>query len=114
MSEPVIIGRATLYLGDAVELAPALQAACILTDPPYGMSYKSGHNSGRKGAGAAMARKDGNFKPIAGDKKPFDPAHLLALKIPSIIWGANYFNDKLPAGNRWLIWDKLAGKTPVP
>ncbi len=115
MTESVTIGRATLYLGDCRDVLPGLSGiASILADPPYGMDYRSGHNSGRTGAGAAMVRKDGNFEQIAGDKVPFDPSHLLALDLPSIIWGANYFNDRLPSGNRWLIWDKLAGKTPVP
>lgn len=114
MAECVTIGRATLYCGDAREIVPTVSAACILTDPPYGMAYTSGHNSGRKGAGAAMARKDGNFAPIKGDKAPFDPSLLTGFGVPCVIWGANYFNDKLAAGNRWLIWDKLAGKTPVP
>lgn len=108
------IGRATLYLADCRDVLPALSPGVLLTDPPYGMDYRSGHNSGRKGKGAELVRKDGNFAPIEGDKVPFDPEHLLALGMPAIIWGANYFNDKLPNGRRWLVWDKLAGKTPFP
>lgn len=109
------IGRATLYLGDCREILPTLgKVDAVLSDPPYGMDYKSGHNSGRSGAGASMVRKDGNFAPIKGDKIPFDPAPILALQVPTVLWGANYYCDRLPAGKRWLIWDKLAGKTPVP
>lgn len=109
------IGRATLHLSDCREILPTLAKPFrICADPPYGMDYRSGHNSGRAGVGAKMVRKDGNFKPIAGDKEPFDPSFLLALDVPSIIWGANHFNDKLPAGKRWLIWNKLCGKTPLP
>jgi site-specific DNA-methyltransferase (adenine-specific) len=113
--EPVIIGRATLYCGDARDIVPTLEpVAAVVTDPPYGMDYKSGHNSSRKGRGAALVRKSGNFEPIEGDKEPFDPLFLLALKVPTVIWGANYFCDKLQRGNRWLIWDKLAGKSTFP
>ena len=37
---PVKIGNATLYLGDCIEILPALPKvdACI-TDPPYGINY---------------------------------------------------------------------------
>lgn len=110
-----VIGRAVLVQADCRAVLPLLgKIACILTDPPYGMDYKSGHNSGRTGSGLEMVRKDGNFAPIKGDKTPFDPSFLLPHGVRSIIWGANYFNDKLPAGNRWLIWNKLVGKTPLP
>lgn len=110
------IGDCRLYLGDCLKVLPAIDlvGAVLLTDPPYGMGYTSGHNSSRKGAGAKMARKDGNFHPISGDQEPFDPSMVLGLGLPSIIWGANHFNDSLLAGKRWLVWDKLAGKTPLP
>jgi DNA modification methylase len=41
------IGRATLYLGDAREIVPALQFDSVLTDPPYGMSFRSNHRQER-------------------------------------------------------------------
>jgi site-specific DNA-methyltransferase (adenine-specific) len=110
-----VIGNATLYHGDCLEILPTLpKVDAVVTDPPYGMGYRSNHNSSRVGAGAAMTRKDGDFSPIHGDDAPFNPSPLLALQIPSIIWGANYFSNQLPSGTRWLVWDKLAGKTPVP
>lgn len=38
------IGTATLYLGDYKDIIPTLNGiAVILTDPPYGISYKSGY-----------------------------------------------------------------------
>lgn len=115
MSSPVTIGRATLYLGDCRDILPTLgKVDAVVTDPPYGMNYRSGHNSSRKGDGAKLARKDGNFKPINGDSEPFDPSILLGMSVPTIIWGANHFNDRLPARKRWLIWNKLCGKTPLP
>lgn len=46
MVEPVVIGNATLYLGDCLEILPSLPKvdACI-TDPPYGMSFQSNHRA---------------------------------------------------------------------
>jgi site-specific DNA-methyltransferase (adenine-specific) len=112
--EKVQIGDCTLYRGDCLDVLPTLSASGILTDPPYGMNYRSRHNDGRKGKGLEMVRKDGNFSPIRGDSEPFSPSHLLALDLPTIIWGGNYFCNALPGGTRWLVWDKLAGKTPFP
>lgn len=109
-----VIGDATLYLGDCLDILPGIGFDALICDPPYGMDYQSNHNTARKGAGAEMVRKDGDFKPIRGDKVPFDPSHLLRSNVPTILWGGNYYSDKLPAGRKWLIWDKLAGKTPVP
>lgn len=42
MSEPVRIGDATLYLGDALEVLPTLAAGsvdAVVTDPPYGVGF---------------------------------------------------------------------------
>jgi DNA modification methylase len=50
--EPVVIGDATLYLGDCLEILPTLgKVDAVVTDPPYGVGYegsttKHGHNGG--------------------------------------------------------------------
>ncbi len=42
MTEPVIIGRATLYLGDCREILPTLpKVDAVVTDPPFGMKFQS-------------------------------------------------------------------------
>lgn len=41
--EPVIIGRAKLYLGDAREIVPGLTYDSVVSDPPYGMDFRSNH-----------------------------------------------------------------------
>jgi len=43
VSAPVIIGNATLYLGDAREIVPSLSFDSVVSDPPYGMSFQSNH-----------------------------------------------------------------------
>lgn len=35
MTQPVTIGRATLYCGDALEIVPGLRADHVISDPPY-------------------------------------------------------------------------------
>lgn len=52
MSNPVVIGDATLYLGDCREVmrsfAPSFRVDALITDPPYGLSGSSGTiNEGR-------------------------------------------------------------------
>ena len=43
MDDPVIIGDATLYLGDARLILPTLpKVDAVVTDPPYGVSASSG------------------------------------------------------------------------
>lgn len=42
--KPVIIGDATLYLGDCMDILPMLDKVdAVITDPPYGMSFRSNH-----------------------------------------------------------------------
>ena len=40
MTNPVVIGNATLYLGDCLEILPTLpKVDAVVTDPPYGVNY---------------------------------------------------------------------------
>lgn len=46
MTEPVIIGNAALYLGDAREIVPTLGGVdAVVVDPPYSERCHSGHDS---------------------------------------------------------------------
>ena len=50
------IGDATLYLGDCREILPTLpKVDCVVTDPPYGMAFRSNHRAIRH---AAIANDD--------------------------------------------------------
>ena len=101
---PVVIGNATLYLGDCLDILPTLpKVDAVITDPPYGIAHKSGRALGGKWG---FVRHQGVT--IANDSKPFDPSHLLRLGVPLIAWGANFYSDKLP-GSGWLVWDKRPG-----
>ena len=41
-----IIGDATLYLGDCMDILPTLDKVdAVITDPPYGMNFQSNHRN---------------------------------------------------------------------
>jgi site-specific DNA-methyltransferase (adenine-specific) len=83
----------TIYHGDCREILPALaRPAVVVADPPYGVAMVRGDSKVRRA--------------VAGDAEPFDPAHLLALCVPLVLFGANAYADKLPASVGWLVWDK--------
>lgn len=102
MSEPVIIGEATLYHGDCREILPTLpKVDAVVTDPPYGINHARDRNS----------EKDGWVDyPCSGWDKERPPADVFASMLSrsdaQIIWGGNYFTDYLPPTMQWLVWDK--------
>ena len=108
--KPVIIGNATLYLGDCSEILPTLQQVDLtLTDPPYGINY-GGLLKG-KGDGYGNADKNGwkDYGAPEWDqhRPPLDVFKLIqASGKTQVIWGGNYFADLLPPKMRWLVWDK--------
>jgi hypothetical protein len=54
LPEPIIIGKATLYLGDCAAILPHLpHVDAVVTDPPYGISHSS--NYGASWAGTQIA-----------------------------------------------------------
>ena len=71
MFEPVIIGDATLYLGDAREIIPALPDASvdfIFIDPPYGHNNNNGDLIQRREAALGQIPNAGSSpRPIAND-----------------------------------------------
>lgn len=87
-----------IYHGDCLAMLPSLEQIpqLVLTDPPYGMDYKP-----LRGADGSKRWADG----VQGDAAPFDPAPLL--RFPRLVlFGANWYADKLPASGGWLVWDK--------
>src|SRR6185369_17237195 len=50
MTEPVVIGGATLYLGDCLDVLPTLAPVdAVVTDPPYGVGFKGKRAKQRNG-----------------------------------------------------------------
>lgn len=98
MSRIETIGGATIYLGDCREIMPLLgKVDAVVTDPPYGIGWKTPVSPKRPKSGWT----------VTGDDSAFDPSGLL--KWPCILWGANHYADKLPGAAGWLVWDKRHG-----
>lgn len=107
--ERVAIGEHVLFLGDCREVFESVDVGgvfAVVTDPPYGIGYS--HSGGGKFPPGSLRRFRHGGKVIVGDEGPFDPSLLLGFE-NVLCWGANHFAGRLPAGGRWLAWNKLAG-----
>lgn len=107
MIEPVVIGNATLYCGDCLEILPMLgKVDAVITDPPYGIKRDKGFE-GFGGFGKPIARTvyHGDWDNERPCKAVFD--EMLTHSAKAIIFGGNFFADMLPVGNHWIVWDKL-------
>lgn len=96
-----------LYLGDCLEILPTLEAGsvdAVVTDPPYGANVATNYRT-RKRTALALCN---DFAPIVGDSEPFDPSPFLIFPV-IVLFGANYYADKLPPSTGWITWDKVDG-----
>jgi site-specific DNA-methyltransferase (adenine-specific) len=86
----------TIFHGDCRELLATVTGDVLVTDPPYGINYRT--SSSRVGWGTAH-----DWPAVEGDNEPFDPSHL-PLCLPACLWGANHYADRLPSSSQWLVW----------
>lgn len=102
-------GQIQIWLGDCREILPMLATDSIdlvLTDPPYGMAYRSNYRAAQ-------------FQPIAGDDQTFDlseflPAMLRSLKMSRhlYLFGRWSMDDARVSASAELVWEKGSGGMP--
>ena len=92
----------TIYHGDCLDLIDGLEFDVIVTDPPYGIAYRTSSQRSR-------LTKSNDWPAVHGDDRPFDPSPWLALGKPTVMFGGNHYCECLPSSSRWLVWDKLDG-----
>lgn len=76
----------------------------ILTDPPYGINADKGVG-GFGSSGDKAKHYEGGWDNESPKKEIFDELLRIGKKI--IIFGGNFFTDKLPQSNHWIVWDKI-------
>jgi site-specific DNA-methyltransferase (adenine-specific) len=101
-----IIGNATLYLGDCMDILPTLERVdAVITDPPYGIG------AAKVKAHSSIRDDDRWERQTWDDKTP--PAYLIGRCIAAgdvaFVWGGNYF--VLPPSSGWLVWRKPEAET---
>lgn len=108
----VTLGPCTLIHGDCLDMLQEIQADAVITDPPYGAKEKTDRGTRRSSTVTKGSDKGRllTWDPVIGDDQPFDPRPFLKRE-KVVLWGANYYADKLPPSRRWLIWDKREGTT---
>lgn len=94
------IGGQRMILGDCLEVMKELGRfdACV-TDPPYGLGKRM-----RGGTWGAQDHNSGFLRWDLEAKQEWIDS-IIALNVPSIIWGGNYFS--VPAARCWLAWSKV-------
>ena len=92
-----------IFIGSCIDFMQEFKKCdCVVTDPPYGIAYKSP-------TGSAMTQR-GDYKVIENDDKDYDPSILFEISDKIITWGGNHYANKLPNSAGWLVWDKRDGE----
>lgn len=90
---------------DCLNILKQLPNKCtdlVLTDPPYGI----GADKGTNGFGSSTNRKYiGGWDNATPSKECFN--EMLRVSNKTIIFGGNYFTDRLPVSKCWIVWDKI-------
>lgn len=112
----------TIYHGDCREILPTLgPCGLLLCDPPYGSGLSVDYAdrfSPQPGSDRWWNSSDRKLNvrhtPLHGDSEPFEPAHLIQFPAKArILWGANWYANRLPDSGGWWMWDKRNGKRDV-
>ena len=102
LGDLIEIGEHRLLCGDSTDSDAVARlmdgdVVNLLTDPPYGINA----NKQTLGSGKKQFHRGESW-----DAEVPDFIYILAFVEKAIIWGGNYFTDKLEPTNDWLCWHK--------
>ena len=96
------IGDCTLMLGDCRKILPTLSKVdAVVTDPPYGISYKSGHATDRLWSGG---RSIANDETVAARDQALELIDCAALVLGRANHRSHKVADKFLYGTKWVRW----------
>ncbi len=102
------LGKHRLMCGDSTSaedvatLMNGEKADLLLTDPPYGINCDKGIKTTFGSSAKNKYQYSGNWDSAVPD----NIGNVVEYATKSIIFGANYFANKLPIGTHWIVWDK--------
>jgi 16S rRNA G966 N2-methylase RsmD len=106
-----VLGNHRLMCGDSTsidavdKLMSGTVPNAVITDPPYGI----GIDGQKKSISANPKHNRKHHEKKGWDAERPDASifgYIVALGVPTVIWGGNYFADLLPATRGWLYWSK--------
>ena len=89
---------------EAIAQLPDNAFDLAIVDPPYGM-FNMGMQTGGHVKNKVFNRNELKKWDTQPSQKYFD--ELQRVSKYQIVWGGNYFTDKLPAKRCWIVWDKV-------
>jgi len=106
------LGKHRLMCGDNMDLMKQYKDNYFdlaIVDPPYGINFDGETTvKGKRGKAKTFSNKQNHLKKDWDNDTPkkeyFD--ELIRISKNQIIWGGNYFTDKLPVSRGWIYWDK--------
>jgi DNA modification methylase len=95
-----------IWNGDCRDVLPTLGIYdLLLTDPPYGIGHDGQSGPAIGAAGARKAHEFGDWDDAPPSKEVF--REMFRSSCAQIIWGGNFFVDRLPVARGWFVWDKI-------
>lgn len=97
--------------GDCLEVMktyPDKHFDLVLTDPPYGIKaggvLAKDYHLGKRGVAARNNYGTSTWDDFTPSQEYFD--EIIRVSKKQVIFGGQYFTDKLPPRGKWIIWDK--------
>lgn len=88
---------------------PGFSRTGAIASPTTDAAFRTGSTMRR--SRKAIIVQPNLYPVMQNDDHPFDPHEFLDVAPIVVMWGANYYADRLPAKSGWIIWDKREGIT---